>query len=51
MSLLEKFHEEYECEGDFVLFRCTECGRMSMSLGSIHAHCEYDPFKRYCFPN
>ncbi|WP_222913507.1 hypothetical protein [Natrinema sp. SYSU A 869] len=40
MSLLEKFHEEYESDGDLVLFRCTECGRTSMSLGSIHAHCE-----------
>ncbi|PCR89451.1 hypothetical protein [Natrinema ejinorense] len=40
MSLLEKFHEEYECDGDLVLFRCTECSRTSLSLGSIHAHCE-----------
>ena len=37
MSLL---HEQYECDGDLVLFRCRECGHTSMSLGSLHAHVE-----------
>lgn len=40
MSLLDKLHEEYESDGDLVLFRCTECGQTSMSLGSLHAHIE-----------
>ncbi len=33
-------HEQYESGGDLVLFRCTECGWVSMSLGSLHAHVE-----------
>lgn len=37
MSLL---HEQYEVDGDLVLFRCTECGYISMSLGWLHAHIE-----------
>ena len=37
MSLL---HEQYEIDGDLVLFRCRECGHTSMSLGSLHAHVE-----------
>jgi len=40
MSLQDRLHEEYVCDGDLVLFRCKECGQTSMSLGSIHAHCE-----------
>ncbi len=40
MSLFDRFHEEYESDGGLVLFRCKECGHTSMSLGSIHAHCE-----------
>ena len=40
MTLLDRFHEEYESDGALVLFRCTECGYMSMSLGLFHAHCE-----------
>lgn len=40
MSLLDRLHEEYESDGGLVLFRCTACGHTSMSLGSIHAHCE-----------
>lgn len=37
MSLL---HEQYESDGDLVLFRCTECDHTSLSLGSLHAHVE-----------
>lgn len=37
MTLL---HEQYEVDGDLVLFRCTECGYISMSLGWLHAHIE-----------
>jgi len=37
MSLL---HEQYESDGDLVLFRCRECGHTSLSLGSLHAHVE-----------
>ena len=33
-------HEEYESDGELVLFRCSECGRTNMSLGSLHAHIE-----------
>jgi len=33
-------HEQYESDGQLVLFRCTECGYTSMSLGSLHAHIE-----------
>lgn len=40
MKLLERFHEEYEVDGQTVLFRCKECGYTDLSLGSIHAHCE-----------
>lgn len=40
MSLLDRFHEEYESDGGLVLFRCKKCGHTDMSLGSIHAHCE-----------
>lgn len=40
MTLLDRFHEEYESNGDIVLFRCKECGHTSMSLGYFHAHVE-----------
>jgi len=40
MSLLERFHEEYESDGRLVVFRCKECGFTSMSIGTIHAHVE-----------
>ena len=33
-------HEQYECDGDLVLFRCRACGHTSLSLGSLHAHVE-----------
>jgi len=33
-------HEQYEVDGDLVLFRCTECGYVSLSLGWLHAHIE-----------
>lgn len=37
MSLL---HEQYEADGDLVLFRCSECGYTSLSLGGAHGHIE-----------
>jgi len=40
MTLLDYLHEEYYAEDDLVVFRCTECGRTDMSLGSLHAHIE-----------
>ncbi len=33
-------HEQHEADGGLVVFRCTECGHVSMSLGSLHAHAE-----------
>lgn len=33
-------HEQYESDGRLVLFCCTECDYTSLSLGSLHAHCE-----------
>lgn len=33
-------HEQYESDGQLVLFRCSECGVTKMSLGSLHAHIE-----------
>jgi hypothetical protein len=40
MPLTDLLHEEYEADGDLVLFRCSECGYTSLSLGSLHAHVE-----------
>lgn len=37
MSLLAT---QYESDGQLVLFRCKECGTVSTSIGSLHAHCE-----------
>ena len=37
MSLL---HKQYEADGDLVLFRCRECGYISLSLGKTHGHIE-----------
>lgn len=37
MSLL---HEQYEADGDLALFRCSECGYTSLSLGGTHGHIE-----------
>jgi len=37
MSLI---HEQYESNGDLVLFGCTECSYISLSLGNLHAHIE-----------
>jgi len=33
-------HEQYEHEGQLVVFRCTECGYASLSIGSTHGHIE-----------
>jgi hypothetical protein len=40
MSLLDRFHEQYESGGDLILFRCSKCGYTSLSLGRTHAHIE-----------
>lgn len=40
MTLRDLLHEEYEADGQTVLFRCTECGQTRMSLGALHAHIE-----------
>lgn len=40
MTLLDRFHEQYEANGNLVVFRCTECDHASLSLGSLHAHIE-----------
>lgn len=43
MSVSQKgglLHEQYEADGELVLFRCSECGCTKMSLGSLHAHIE-----------
>lgn len=37
MSIL---HEQYESDGDLVLFRCKKCGYTSLSLGGTHGHIE-----------
>jgi len=33
-------HEQYESEDGLVLFECSECGFVSLSLGTTHAHVE-----------
>ena len=40
MTLLDYLHEQYESDGDLVVFRCSECGQVDLSLGSLHAHIE-----------
>jgi len=41
VTLLQRLlHEQYEADGDLVLFRCTECGYVSLSLGRLHGHIE-----------
>jgi len=40
IDLLDLLHEQYESDGSTVLFRCSECGYISLSLGSLHAHVE-----------
>jgi hypothetical protein len=37
--MIDLLHEQYEtADGRPVLFRCTECGYRSQSLGYLHAH-------------
>jgi len=36
----EILHEQYESDGDLVVFRCSECGYVSVSLGEVHGHIE-----------
>lgn len=38
--LSDLLHEQYESNDQLVLFGCTECDYVSMSLGSTHAHIE-----------
>lgn len=38
--MVDLLHEEYESDGDLVLFRCRECGYTSLSLGAAHGHIE-----------
>lgn len=38
MSLLHTEHRD--SQGRLVLFRCTDCGNVYLSLGSLHAHVE-----------
>lgn len=33
-------HQQYESDGGLVVFRCTECGYTSLSLGGVHGHIE-----------
>lgn len=33
-------HEQYHSDGDLVVFRCSECGYASLSLGGLHGHIE-----------
>lgn len=40
MSLLDRIHEQYDADGDPVLFECDECGHRTQSLGGLHAHVE-----------
>lgn len=40
MVLEDLLHVEHYAEDDLVLFRCTECGIIKMSLGELHGHCE-----------
>ncbi len=39
-SVPPTLHEQYEIEDDLVVFRCSECGYISMSLGALHGHAE-----------
>jgi hypothetical protein len=40
MSLADLLHQEHELDGNLVLFRCSECGQVELSLGSLHGHVE-----------
>jgi len=40
VTLLDRLHEQYEADGDLVVFECDNCGYTSLSLGSLHAHIE-----------
>jgi len=38
--IAELLHEQYESDGQLVIFRCRECGHVDLSLGRLHAHAE-----------
>jgi hypothetical protein len=40
MRWSDLLHEQWQVDGDLVVFRCSECGFISMSLGSLHGHIE-----------
>jgi len=52
MNALERllYDRYHTVDGDLVVFRCTECGHSSFSVGALHAHAEQhrdiaiDPF-------
>lgn len=38
---LISLHEQHEtADGSLVLFQCTECGYVSLSMGALHGHIE-----------
>lgn len=37
---MDLLHEQYESDGGLVVFRCKECGHISLSLGGLHGHAE-----------
>jgi len=34
------WHEQSGVDGDVILFQCTDCGQIELSLGALHAHIE-----------
>jgi predicted RNA-binding Zn-ribbon protein involved in translation (DUF1610 family) len=35
-----RVHQEIKEQGDFIVFRCNECGKIEQSLPLLHAHAE-----------
>jgi uncharacterized Zn finger protein len=35
-----RMHQEIEEQGEFIVFRCNECGRIEQSLPALHSHAE-----------
>lgn len=38
--MTDLLYSEYESDGSLVLFRCSECGQLDLSIGSLHGHIE-----------